>query len=58
MERFGSFSVQDVLGDAALHNPKNAFTSSVDPHIAFDQLDIYLTPVKVYLSSVTQITLH
>ena len=47
IERFGGFSAHDVLGEAALHNPKNAFTSSIDPHIAFDQLDIYLTPVKV-----------
>ncbi|KAI0727096.1 hypothetical protein C8Q72DRAFT_886799 [Fomitopsis betulina] len=45
-KHFGGFDAREVLGEAVLHSPKNAFTSSTDPHISFDELDIHLTPVK------------
>ncbi|TFY81523.1 hypothetical protein EWM64_g2485 [Hericium alpestre] len=46
LERFGGFAAHAVLGGDNLHSPKNAFTSSFEPHSEFDNLDLWLTPAK------------
>ena len=57
IEHFGGFAVRDMLGGAGLLSPKNAFTSTSGPHLAFGLLDLYLTPVKVYFP-LTRIALY
>ena len=53
MERFGGFKDREVLGDEILQSPKNAFTASSFPHQLFDELRIWLTPVKACLLDTT-----
>ena len=57
IEHFGGLDTCDVLGGASVQSLKNAFTSTPGPHLAFDLLDLYLIPVKVY-SSLTRIALY
>ena len=52
IERFGGFTVHDTLGEEDIQSPKNAFTSSLEPHSCFGRLDLYLTPVKAHPSFV------
>ncbi|TFY78403.1 hypothetical protein EWM64_g5610 [Hericium alpestre] len=46
IERFGGLSNRALLDDQGLNSPLNAFMTTSDPHIAFDQLDMWLTPAK------------
>ena len=47
IERFGGISTHELLGDAVLNSPLNAFAASFAPHLEFDQLDLWLTPAQV-----------
>ena len=47
IERFGGFSIHELLGDAVLNSPLNTFAASFAPHQEFDQLDMWLTPAQV-----------
>jgi hypothetical protein len=47
LERFGGFSSVSLLGDEVLNSPLNAFTATTEPHDAFDQLNMWLTPAKI-----------
>ena len=47
LQRFGGFNTREVLGNDILQSPKNAFTASLQAHVLFDALEIWLTLVKV-----------
>ena len=51
LERFGGFSLHDILGDNILNSPLNAFTASTEAHDAFNRLDLWLTPAIVCSSA-------
>ncbi|KAI0083345.1 hypothetical protein BDY19DRAFT_1060986 [Irpex rosettiformis] len=45
LQHFGGFKAYD-LDNEILHSPKNVFTASQNPHLLFEALSIWLTPVK------------
>ncbi|KAI0086880.1 hypothetical protein BDY19DRAFT_957076 [Irpex rosettiformis] len=45
LQHFGGFKAHN-LSDEILHSPKNAFTASLTPLVLFEDLKIWLTPVK------------